>query len=646
MTPERWRQIEGVYGDALELEGQARQEFIDRACAGDHELRNEVESLIAAHEQAGHFITTPAMDMVARQIADHHSQRESQKEAQPGETRGFASATDPFSFSTFGAPAGPSLAPETILGDRYLVERELGRGGVGEVFLARDRKLLNTPVVVKIMREQIRDSTHRVWFERKFKEEIAALSRIDHPGVVRALDVGDLPDGRAYFVMQYVPGVSLRSVLSSNGLDFGQVANLVRQMGQALTAAHKQGVVHRDLKPENIMLQPSDDGEYVKLIDFGIATVIDDANASGVTTTTIIGTREYMAPEQLMGKPTAASDIYALGIVAYEMLTGHRPFNEVNVTDLYEAQRDANFARPRSLRPELPQAAEDAILKALRFDPEKRFAQAKDFTETLACALTGEVQYSPQRIHPLTQQTVVAESPRRTELWLAIAGVLVIVLGAGIAIWWRLQPLASQSGVKSSQSTTTALLPERELSYSLTVRKDPSRYPKSNPFILPGEIIFEAGYQVRLNISSPQSGYLYVINEGPNRKDGLPEMNLLFPEVQRTPTEIRAIQSIQIPPSSDNPELDWFIFDRDEGVEKVWMIWASHPVPEIEAVKHVANPQDKGEISAPDEIRAVADYLNQHSANKAKPEKDDANTLTRLKARGDVLVGLVRLEHH
>ncbi|HYE72436.1 MAG TPA: protein kinase, partial [Blastocatellia bacterium] len=479
-----------------------------------------------------------------------------------------------------------------------------------------------------------------------FKEEIAALSRIDHPGVVRALDVGDMPDGRAYFVMQYVPGVSLRSVLSSGGLDFDQVAHLVRQMGQALTAAHRQGVVHRDLKPENIMLQPSDEGEYVKLIDFGIATVIDDANASGVTTTTIIGTREYMAPEQLMGKPTAASDIYALGIVAYEMLTGHRPFNEVNVTELYEAQRDMNFTRPRYLRHDLPPAAEDAILKALQFDPEKRFAQAKDFTETLACALTGETQYNPQRIQPLVHSNVVAESPRRTELWLAIAGMLVIVLGASAAIWWQMQPATSRQIEKGSQSSSSVLSPERELSYSLTVRKDPSRYPKNNPFILPGEIIFEAGYQVQLNISSPQSGYLYVINEGPNRKGGLPEMNLLFPEAQQTPIEIHAIQSIQIPPPSNNPELDWFVFDKDEGVENVWIIWAARPVAELEAIKHVANSQDQGEIKSPDEIKAVTDFLRQHSSNKAKAERDEDNRLTRLKARGDMLVGLVRLEHH
>jgi tRNA A-37 threonylcarbamoyl transferase component Bud32 len=646
MSPEKWRQIEDIYGDAVELESEERAAFLDRACAGDEELRREVESLIVAHERAGHFITTPAMDVMAKQLAERQSE-----EIRAGATSADGHFVSSLYSHNLDTHASVALAAGTLLGGRYAVERELGRGGVGEVYLARDRKLLNAPVVVKVMREQLRDHSHRAWFEKKFQQEIAALSRIDHPGVVRALDVGELPDGRAYFVMQYVSGVSLRSVLASDeargGMEFARAAYLLRQMGQALTAAHRQGVFHRDLKPENIMLQAAGDEEFVKLIDFGIATVLDDASASGITTTTIIGTREYMAPEQLMGKPEAASDIYALGVVAYEMLTGRRPFAPANVTDLYEMQRDGAVAAPRALRGELPAAAEAAILKALAFDPARRPANAKDFTETLARALAadGDAPASERfRSEPTVRELAPARAPGRGQVWLAVAAIAFIVLATGVAIWWRLQPAREVAAVTP---TPAAALPERQLSYSLTVRKDPQRFPKGKPFLLPGEIIFEAGYQVRLNLSSPQHGYLYVLNEGPARAGGLPDYNILFPEAGAGggSAEIRAGQSVQIPPPSERPEWDWFVFDAEEGVEKIWIVWAAEPVGELEAVKRRANAQERGVLSDPAEVKSVAEYLNRHAALKPTVERDDALTLTRLKGRGDALVGLVRLQH-
>src|SRR5262245_50348491 len=189
-----------------------------------------------------------------------------------------------------------------MLGERYLIERKIGRGGVGIVFLARDKRLHDTPVVIKLLAEGLLDLENRAWFEKKFRQEVYALARIDHPGVVRALDLGELPDGRAYLVMQYVSGMSLRSVIQvqgPQGMELQRAADLLRQMGQALTAAHQQGVIHRDLKPENIMLQIAGDEERVSLIDFGIATVLDTAEAGLIKATRVAGTRDYMAPEQL-----------------------------------------------------------------------------------------------------------------------------------------------------------------------------------------------------------------------------------------------------------------------------------------------------------------------------------------------------------
>lgn len=212
----------------------------------------------------------------------------------------------------------------TIIGDRFVVERELGHGGVGAVYLARDRKLHDKRVVVKVLLDR---SFHDEWVTLKFQQEREALSRVDHPGIVGILDAGELPDGKPYIVMQYIDGVTLREALEERpeGMDLTRAASILKQCGLALTAVHEKKIFHRDLKPENIMLQRLGRGEeQVKIVDFGVAKVRESALApSTVTGGPTAGTIVYMSPEQLRGeKVTAASDIYALGIIAYEMVTG------------------------------------------------------------------------------------------------------------------------------------------------------------------------------------------------------------------------------------------------------------------------------------------------------------------------------------
>ncbi len=273
----------------------------------------------------------------------------------------------------------------TLLQNRYLVERELGHGGFGIVYLARDRRLLSKPVVIKVLLEQ---PTADAWFQKKFRQEIEALSRIDHPGVVGALDMGETTDGKPYLVMQFVEGVTLKSAIGNRGVDLQRVANIMRQIGQALGAAHDKGVYHRDLTPENIMLQSLGEGEErLRLIDFGIATVKDSQVAAAGQTTRVAGNLAYMAPEQFEGKASAASDIYALGVIAYEMVTGKRPFGPESVMQFLEAQRRGPKFKPQELRSDLPEAAQDVILKALSFDPEDRYRRPREFGEELARAL-------------------------------------------------------------------------------------------------------------------------------------------------------------------------------------------------------------------------------------------------------------------
>jgi serine/threonine protein kinase len=286
------------------------------------------------------------------------------------------------------------LKPGATLKNRYKIEKELGRGGIGVVYLARDEQLVSRRVVIKVLLD---DSWKNLWFVNKFRHEIDALSRVDHPNIVGIFDAGEMDNGRPFIVMQYVEGRNLRSVLSPTGMEFQRAANIFRQLGRALSAAHEKGVFHRDLKPENIMLQMLNaDEEQAKIIDFGIAKVKDSLVAPSTGTSMTVGTVLYMAPEQLEKGPiTAESDIYALGIIAYETLTGRKPFNPESSFQLLEMQRSGPRILPQDLRPGLPVRVQSSILKALSFKASKRFSKAQDFGDELWSGLNSQAPPAP-----------------------------------------------------------------------------------------------------------------------------------------------------------------------------------------------------------------------------------------------------------
>src|SRR5437868_10033996 len=180
-------------------------------------------------------------------------------------------------YSATGSQTPQPLGPGALLKGRYRIERELGRGGIGVVYLARDERLHSMLVVIKFLLD---DSSQSAWLAKKFMQEAEALTRINHPGVVRVIDRDRAEDGKPFFVMEFIPGRPLREAMIPDGMDFEYAAHLLRQIGQALHAAHQQGVFHRDLKPENILLHALNEGEeQIKLIDFGIAKVRDSQAA-------------------------------------------------------------------------------------------------------------------------------------------------------------------------------------------------------------------------------------------------------------------------------------------------------------------------------------------------------------------------------
>ena len=259
-----------------------------------------------------------------------------------------------------------------VIDRRYQVEQLLGRGGTGAVYRARDVRL-DRLVAVKVVRAgMLGDAVAR----QRFRREAQILSGLQHPSIVSIFDYGTLPDGGAYLVMELVRGEDLRTVLQREGrIGLPRALRILSAVCEAVEAAHRDGVLHGDLKPENILLPG--DGVEAKVLDFGLAKVVPDPallNAGGV----IFGTPAYMAPERLRGlEPDARSDIFSLGAVAFEMLTGELPFGRGPLADIVLAQARGVPRFPGDVR--VPADLEDAVRTALDPDPDRRPPTAKSF---------------------------------------------------------------------------------------------------------------------------------------------------------------------------------------------------------------------------------------------------------------------------
>jgi WD40 repeat protein/tRNA A-37 threonylcarbamoyl transferase component Bud32 len=295
MKPERWEQIERLYFAARERAPGLHAAFLDQACAGDESLRQEVESLLASDEQAGDFLNTPALKIAMDEIADEQAR------------------------SLVGRQLG-----------HYRLLSQLGAGGMGEVYLAeRADDQYRKQVAIKLVKRGM--DTDNIL--RRFRHERQILAALDHPNIARLLDGGVSEDGLPYFVMEFIAGRPITEYCDSHQLSTEARLKLFRQVCDAVHYAHQNLVVHRDLKPGNILV--TEEGAP-RLLDFGIAKVFNPELASPTLDLTApeirLMTPEYASPEQVRGEPiTTASDIYSLGVVLYELLTGHHPYRTRNV---------------------------------------------------------------------------------------------------------------------------------------------------------------------------------------------------------------------------------------------------------------------------------------------------------------------------
>jgi eukaryotic-like serine/threonine-protein kinase len=267
---------------------------------------------------------------------------------------------------------------KTVAG-RYRLEARLGEGGMGVVYRAR-HVLIDRIVALKLIRPDLRGETHlRAWMLR----EARAANRVDHAHIVQIHDVGETDEGELYLVMEYLVGSALSAECGKGPMPIERAVDVIEQMCAALSRAHDLGVVHRDLKSDNIMLTiQGGRRDFVKILDFGLAALTRDARLAPKGA--IFGTPEYMAPEQARGEDaTALCDLYALGILFFEMLTGQLPFRSNDRDTLLEMQRSAPPPRPSAFRKDLAPQAEAIILRLLEKDPAKRFRDGHHLQEEL-----------------------------------------------------------------------------------------------------------------------------------------------------------------------------------------------------------------------------------------------------------------------
>jgi eukaryotic-like serine/threonine-protein kinase len=357
MDPERWKSIESLYHAALALEPSQRAKFLGAACPKDPGLQREVESLIGYAARADQMLEVrPPLPNATRITTE-------------------TTLSNPSTLAAFQSGA--------VLSKRFRIVRLIGAGGMGEVYEAED-VVLGESVALKTIRPDIVDQER---LRARLLQEVHAAKRIAHPGICRIHDLHlhQPPEGQGgevtFLTMELLSGETLGARLRRGGpMDLDEASTVTEQLASALSAAHRARVIHRDFKSENIILEPTpDNGVRAVVTDFGLARSESRPAGSRALTRTgqIVGTLTSMAPEQLVGGPvTAAADIYAFGIVLYEMVTGTQPFTGGSRLATAAKRLRSDPPSPRIIVPDLPLEWERAILRCLDREPANRFADA------------------------------------------------------------------------------------------------------------------------------------------------------------------------------------------------------------------------------------------------------------------------------
>jgi serine/threonine protein kinase/tetratricopeptide (TPR) repeat protein len=379
MNPARYARLKEIVLTAAALAGAERTAYLDEACGDDAALRTEADGLLARRGRTADAIRTGALDdALSRAVGA----------ARPGPDNGAAGDTD--------APLRASRLPDRV--GPYRVVGLLGEGGMGSVYRARQEEPVRRDVAVKLIR-----GAESGPVLARFESERQTLAQMDHPGIARLLDAGSTTDGRPWFAMQLVEGAPITTFARTAGLAPTARLRLFLDVCRAVRHAHQKGIIHRDLKPSNILVTLVQDQPLPKVIDFSIARALD-ASLVGETYRTrtgqIVGTVEYMSPEQARGDTArldTRSDVYSLGVLLYELLADRLPY-DVAGRPLHEAVREINDAPPRPLRAtrstgrstrRLDPDVETIVRKCLEKDPDHRYGSAAELTDDLERLLSA-----------------------------------------------------------------------------------------------------------------------------------------------------------------------------------------------------------------------------------------------------------------
>jgi tetratricopeptide (TPR) repeat protein len=408
METERWRNIERIFHSALELEESRRIAFVEQVCAGDESLRAEIESLLAQSEGTEDFLEAPAVEVAARVLA---------------------------ASSESGARSHPAAI------GRYRIIRLLGEGGMGAVYEA-EQEAPRRIVALKVIKFGLATPDRL----RRFRQESQALARLQQPGIAQIYEAGTADTGfgpQPYFAMELIRGLPLRQYVEVHQLDARRKLALMTKVCDAVHHAHQRGLIHRDLKPGNILV---DETGQPKILDFGVARVTQEdghADEAQVTTQTslgqLVGTLAYMSPEQVLGdalEVDTRSDVYALGVIIYELLCGRLPY-QVNHRHLPEAVHTIREEEPapissidRIYRGDI----ETIVRKALEKDKERRYASAADLGADIQRYLSAE----PITARPRSATYQLQKFVRRHRAGVAVGVIVLLALsGATVSVAWE-----------------------------------------------------------------------------------------------------------------------------------------------------------------------------------------------------------------
>jgi tetratricopeptide (TPR) repeat protein/TolB-like protein len=429
MTPERHLQLQEIFEAAVSLSGQQRSAYLDRACADDPSLRKRLDQLLGADDETA-YMAEPIAPIASRAVMEC--------------PKCWACYEQPrSSCASDGSVLQFAFAGSQLIDGKYLVERRLGRGGMGAVYLARDTRL-GRDVAIKITQER---------FNARFEREARAIASLNHPNICTLHDVG--PN---YLVMELVEGETLKSRLAGGPLPWDILIDFSIQLADALGAAHFKNIIHRDIKPGNIFITGRG---QAKILDFGLAklkaTQSPDSGArapdadltqwmqdeSLTVPGLIIGTPSYMSPEQACGQEIdARSDIFSLGAVLYEMATGIRSFEGESMAMILRAVLQKDPEPPSRLNPNLPSGLDKIFQKALEKEPGKRFQQAEEIRDALQ-QLRGTGSVRTASLPPLDLQE---HRPRKKLAWMVAAGALVLIFAALALFMTRGRGILSPAG--------------------------------------------------------------------------------------------------------------------------------------------------------------------------------------------------------